>query len=80
MGVVAQLALCLPEILAQSIDLRHGVGRQLPVQIIPWRHEVDEDVLVRPNAEIVVEQPAAISKISSLRRRRGYLLPQVEQK
>ena len=40
----------------QRMSLPESVGRQLRVQIVPGRHEVDENVLVRANAEVVVEQ------------------------
>ena len=80
MGVVVQLALCLPEVLAQLIDLLHGVGRQLLVQIVPRRHEVDEDVLVRPNTKIVIEQPGGDLEDSSSGDGGGTWLPHVEQK
>src|SRR5262249_55525632 len=41
---------------AQLIDLLPRVRRELALDVVPRRHEVDEDVLVGTNAEIVVEQ------------------------
>src|SRR5262245_11160518 len=38
------------------MDLLPRVRRQLSLEVVPGWHEVDEDVFVRANAEVVVEQ------------------------
>src|SRR5688572_1434439 len=41
---------------AQLIDLPPRVRRQFSLEVVPRRYEVDEDVPVRTDAEVVVEQ------------------------
>src|SRR5688500_3032951 len=42
------------------------------MQIVPGRHEVDEDVLVRPNAKVIVEQTRSDFERLPFRRRRRH--------